>query len=139
MCGTVSMACRDVEKYLSSLDRVSRDAVQAFMSRVDDWKGHCVCTFGPLLRFGKFTISRSTTVDPSTFSIRQYHIYLFSNILLCCRKRSRKDAYGRDLALKGRIFLRNVKEMDELDGMLRSTSDTSMRLLTQFCFTQACD
>nr|QBH67572.1 putative CDC24-GTP/GDP exchange factor [Ustilago esculenta] len=93
--------------------------------RVEDWKGHNIKTFGLLLLSDVFMVAKSDTE-------REYHVYLFEKILLCCKelapaaqKKSNKNnsllkqkggaaaaAGGKKakttLQLKGRIFINNV-------------------------------
>ncbi|KAK0529521.1 Guanine nucleotide exchange factor for Cdc42p [Tilletia horrida] len=91
--------------------------------RVDDWKGHNVNTFGPLLLHEHFTVIKSETE-------REYYVYLFERILLCCKDppnlpQNPKDKKKKDkkptapvpgigkkektpLQLKGRIFTENM-------------------------------
>lgn len=93
--------------------------------RVEDWKGHNIKTFGLLLLSDVFMVAKSDTE-------REYHVYLFEKILLCCKeiaptqqKKGSKNnsllkqkgasaaaAGGKKvkttLQLKGRIFINNV-------------------------------
>ncbi len=47
--------------------------------RVEDWKGHNIKTFGLLLLSDTFMVAKSDTE-------REYHVYLFEKILLCCKE-----------------------------------------------------
>ncbi|KAL3479113.1 hypothetical protein BJX99DRAFT_91131 [Aspergillus californicus] len=92
--------------------------------RVDDWKALKIDSFGDLLRFGTFTVIKGDTGKDSE---REYHIYLFERILLCCKdinpnkQKSRlvvgsKDKPGTGkgkprLQLKGRIYMANVTDI----------------------------
>ncbi|PWY98848.1 hypothetical protein BCV70DRAFT_192816 [Testicularia cyperi] len=94
--------------------------------RVEDWKGHNIKTFGLLLLSDIFLVAKGDTE-------REYHVYLFEKILLCCKeilpttqKKGNKNnsllkqkngttsatASGKKpkttLQLKGRIFINNV-------------------------------
>lgn len=90
--------------------------------RVEDWKGHNVKTFGLLLLSDIFVVAKGDTE-------REYHVYLFEKILLCCKevpptaqKKGNKNnsllkqkagaANSKKLKsmlqLKGRIFINNV-------------------------------
>jgi len=53
--------------------------VQNLASRVDDWKGHHVSQFGELLLEDIFIVTKSE-VD------REYHVFLFERIILCCKE-----------------------------------------------------
>lgn len=88
-----------------------------FESRIQDWKGHRVSDFGELLLVDLLTITMSDVE-------RQYHVYLFKKILLCCRsytppvsKKSWSSTKKLEavvseehysLFLKGRIFVNNI-------------------------------
>ena len=107
-------------------------AVQELKQRVEDWKGHRVEGFGDLLLYGSFTVLKSEGSIPSAGTgkegERQYHVYLFETILLCCKdidpnkpknKLSSRgqlvDKKGKPkLQLKGRIFMQNVTDLISL-------------------------
>ncbi|KAH8428186.1 Rho family guanine nucleotide exchange factor CDC24 [Aspergillus melleus] len=92
--------------------------------RVDDWKSLKIDSFGDLLRFGTFTVLKG---DNGKDSEREYHIYLFERILLCCKdinpnKQKTKLMVSKDkpattvkgkprLQLKGRIYMANVTDI----------------------------
>lgn len=99
--------------------------VRDLQARVEDWKGHTIATFGNLLLSDVFMVSKSDTE-------REYHVYLFEKILLCCKEvlpnTSKKNSKSNSLLkqkhsvtptppgkkprttlqLKGRIFINNV-------------------------------
>lgn len=98
--------------------------VRDLEERVEDWKGHNISTFGSLLLSDIFMVSKSETE-------REYHVYLFEKILLCCKevmpnapkKNSKSNSLLKaktvtptppgkkprtTLQLKGRIFINNV-------------------------------
>lgn len=102
--------------------------VQNLESRVEDWKGHSLQTFGPLLLCDSFIVSKGD-------SEREFCVYLFEHILLCCKDTShampsrtrsksstrlrprggsvsessrRQERLSAPLQLKGRIFLSNM-------------------------------
>ncbi|PWN48843.1 hypothetical protein IE53DRAFT_318658 [Violaceomyces palustris] len=96
--------------------------VKDLETRVEDWKGHNIKTFGSLLLSDVFMVAKSDTE-------REYHVYLFEKILLCCKevipatskKNSKNNALlakqkavsgskksKNMLQLKGRIFINNV-------------------------------
>ncbi|RPB23330.1 hypothetical protein L211DRAFT_786992 [Terfezia boudieri ATCC MYA-4762] len=93
--------------------------------RVEDWKGHRLDQFGSLLLNGQFTVIKG---DGRGDLEREYHIYLFQKILLCCKeigpskKQSKTMSMGKkaaavntkkktNLQLKGRIFMQNVTDI----------------------------
>ncbi|WFC97902.1 Guanine nucleotide exchange factor for Cdc42p [Malassezia yamatoensis] len=53
--------------------------VKDLESRVEDWKGHCLKSFGDLLLSDTFLVSKGE-------SEREFHVYLFETILLCCKE-----------------------------------------------------
>jgi cell division control protein 24 len=98
-------------------------AVMELAERVDDWKSLKVDSFGELLRFGTFTVVKGDTGKDSE---REYHIYLFERILLCCKdinpNKQKKLIPGKEkvastirgkprLQLKGRIYMANVTDI----------------------------
>lgn len=115
------------------------EAVLELRERVEDWKGHRLDAFGELLLYGTFSVIKG---DPTTskgeerevygsfkrkkhkktkLTESQYKIYLFENILLCCKEmqstkkkntgKQLQDRKGRPkLQLKGRIFMQNVTD-----------------------------
>ncbi|PIA16088.1 RhoGEF-domain-containing protein [Coemansia reversa NRRL 1564] len=75
--------------------------------RVEDWKGYSIATFGELFLHDSFVMS-TTGVE------RVLLIYLFENILICCKevndkeKRRNHRPRSNTLQLKGRIFLFSI-------------------------------
>jgi cell division control protein 24 len=99
------------------------EALEDLKSRVEDWKGHRVTGFGGLLLFGSYTVIKSDSA-PGKDQEREYHVYFFESILLCCKDidrnkpknkistRSMVDKKGRPkMQLKGRIFMQNVTDV----------------------------
>ncbi|KAI5210268.1 hypothetical protein AUEXF2481DRAFT_25014 [Aureobasidium subglaciale EXF-2481] len=99
------------------------EALEDLKSRVEDWKGHRVTGFGGLLLFGSYTVVKSDSA-PGKDQEREYHVYFFESILLCCKDidrnkpknkmstRSMVDKKGRPkMQLKGRIFMQNVTDV----------------------------
>ncbi|CAG8480089.1 2244_t:CDS:2 [Ambispora gerdemannii] len=80
--------------------------------RVEDWKGHKISDFGSLLLEDVFIMSKDD-------SEREYHVYLFERILLCCKETAKQNPRSTiiknnrrqkraSLQLKGRIFIHNI-------------------------------
>ncbi|CAI2166102.1 17870_t:CDS:2 [Funneliformis geosporum] len=84
--------------------------------RVEDWKGHRIAQFGCLLLEDVFIMSKED-------SEREYHVYLFQRILLCCKENNARRLQSKStpliksnirkqkrssLQLKGRIFIHNI-------------------------------
>ncbi|KAJ5679356.1 hypothetical protein N7462_007600 [Penicillium macrosclerotiorum] len=102
-------------------------AVVDLSERVDDWKSLKMESFGELLRFGTFAVVKG---DSGKDNEREYHIYLFERILLCCKdinpnKQKTKLIMNKDkpavtakgkprLQLKGRIYMANVTDIVRL-------------------------
>ncbi|GAB7364520.1 hypothetical protein MBLNU230_g5328t1 [Neophaeotheca triangularis] len=102
-------------------------AVEDLKSRVEDWKGHRVEQFGDLMLYGTFTVVKSEAIATGKDAERQYHVYLFETILLCCKdidpskpknklaSKPMVDKRGKPkLQLKGRIFMQNVTDLISL-------------------------
>lgn len=53
--------------------------VEELRNRVEDWKGHDVKHFGPLVLEDTFAVIKND-------SERDYHVYLFEKIILCCKE-----------------------------------------------------
>lgn len=122
-----------------AVDREEKaEAVQELKVRVEDWKGHRVEGFGELLLYGTFTVLKSESQNPGKDGERQYHVYLFETILLCCKdidlskpknKYSNKqlvDKRGKPkLQLKGRIFMQNVTDLISLSKTGKTSTPAS--------------
>ncbi|GJN93807.1 hypothetical protein Rhopal_006865-T1 [Rhodotorula paludigena] len=91
-------------------------AVDELNQRVEDWKGHDISSFGQLLLQETFVVIKSDNE-------REYNVYLFERIILCCKEVgavSKKDKKSNSilkrppsqriskLQLKGRIFVNNI-------------------------------
>lgn len=78
--------------------------------RLVDWKGHNIADFGALLHDGVFPVIKGGTE-------REYHLYMFENIILCCKEavptkksmtlssKKPKPTKRASLILKGRIYM----------------------------------
>lgn len=110
-----------------------REAYDDLNARVDDWKNHRVDHFGDLLLYGHFPV-----VTGKSDVQKEYTIYLFERILLCCKEvnpnkskdkligaqKDKKDKKDKNknrepiknakLLLKGRIFMTNVTDVASL-------------------------
>ncbi|KAG4303085.1 hypothetical protein PCANB_000719 [Pneumocystis canis] len=86
--------------------------------RVEDWKGHNVSSFGALLFEDMFMVLKGDVE-------REYHVYLFERILLCCKEMSASKKQTKSMSiskkshkkrgslqLKGRIFISNVSDIN---------------------------
>ncbi|KAJ7918215.1 hypothetical protein B0H13DRAFT_2438310 [Mycena leptocephala] len=66
----------------------TEQTVKSLQTRVDDWKGHNVDTFGELLLYDFFVVNKSD-VD------REYHVFLFEKFYSCAKKFRRTLRTGR--------------------------------------------
>jgi len=107
-------------------EAVNRDlldeALEDLIVRVDDWKSHRVEQFGKLLMHGVHGV-----ITGKSDQEKEYEIYLFECILLCCKEvspnksKDKKDKTrsvgprmrnrNAKLHLKGRIFMTNVTDI----------------------------
>ncbi|KAI9792853.1 MAG: hypothetical protein M1833_001012 [Piccolia ochrophora] len=123
----ITSASSVLDRANSALDKEHRHlAVDELQARVEDWKGHDITQFGELLLYGTFIVVKG---DGRNDVEREYKIYLFDRILLCCKesnpnKQKNKvmsmnkpalDKKGKPrLQLKGRIFMQNVTDLVSL-------------------------
>ncbi|KJZ79712.1 hypothetical protein HIM_01181 [Hirsutella minnesotensis 3608] len=124
------LGCEAAERVLHKANEaVNRDlldeALEDLIVRVDDWKSHRVESFGKLLLHGVYGV-----ITGKSDQEKDYEIFLFENILLCCKEASAtksKDRRDRTrstgpklrnksakLQLKGRIFMTNVTDIVSL-------------------------
>ncbi|TFK54354.1 hypothetical protein OE88DRAFT_1624851 [Heliocybe sulcata] len=66
----------------------NKQTVKNLESRVEDWKGHHLSNFGDLLLDDIFVVTKSD-VD------REYHVFLFEKIILCCKEASLSMVNGK--------------------------------------------
>ena len=99
------------------------EAVTELQHRVEDWKGHRIEHFGELLLYGNYTVLKGEGAKEVE---REYKVYLFERILLCCKEinpnKPKNKMLGQNkppvdkkgklkLQLKGRIFMQNVTDV----------------------------
>ncbi|KAM5383111.1 hypothetical protein ACJA88_003644 [Fusarium oxysporum] len=123
----LTSGCEAAERVLKKANEaVNRDlldeALEDLTSRVEDWKNHKVEQFGKLLLHGVYGV-----ITGKTDQEKDYEIYLFESILLCCKEisssksKDKKDKLrssgtktrnkSAKLQLKGRIFMTNVTDI----------------------------
>ncbi|KAF8244253.1 hypothetical protein K440DRAFT_559152 [Wilcoxina mikolae CBS 423.85] len=123
-----------IERITSQINEAIRkseniEIVKDLEGRVEDWKGHKLEHFGELLLHGQFSVIKGDTKGEVE---REYYIYLFERILLCCKemgvgkKQNKTMSMGKNaktaanmkkrssLQLKGRIFMQNVTDVISL-------------------------
>ncbi|PHH88747.1 hypothetical protein CDD83_7092 [Cordyceps sp. RAO-2017] len=124
------LGCEAAERVLHKANEaVNRDlldeALEELIGRVDDWKSHKVESFGKLLLHGVYGV-----ITGKSEQEKEYEIYLFECILLCCKEASTTKSKDRrdksrssgpklrnrhaKLQLKGRIFMTNVTDIVSL-------------------------
>lgn len=94
--------------------------VRELSERLTDWKGHDVDDFGSLLHDGIFPVIKNGAE-------RDYHLYLFENIILCCKEvapskkpmslssKKAKPKRPNPLILKGRIYIAYITNVSKYD------------------------
>lgn len=115
-------------------------AVEELHQRVEDWKGHDINSFGQLLLQETFVVIKSDNE-------REYNVYLFERIILCCKEvgaQGKKDKKSNSilkrppsqrvnkLQLKGRIFVNNItgaSQVHHRSGALLSSFPVPGRLV----------
>ncbi|KAF8198124.1 hypothetical protein BJ912DRAFT_58313 [Pholiota molesta] len=75
----------------------NEQTVKSLSSRIDDWKGHHLANFGDLLLDDLFVVTKSD-ID------REYHVFLFERIILCCKEASSQPARGAKTGKNGSIL-----------------------------------
>ncbi|KAG6917233.1 hypothetical protein DXG01_003347 [Tephrocybe rancida] len=73
--------------------------VKSLYSRIDDWKGHHLENFGELLLDDIFVVTKSD-ID------REYHVFLFEKIILCCKEALQQAPNGRGKVGKSNSILK---------------------------------
>ncbi|EPY52749.1 RhoGEF Scd1 [Schizosaccharomyces cryophilus OY26] len=91
----------------------NKTAIDELEQRVIDWKGYSLNFFGQLLLWDVVSVSKADIE-------REYYVYLFEKILLCCKELSPLKKQARSISinkkpkrldtlqLKGRILVSNV-------------------------------
>ncbi|KAJ3021113.1 hypothetical protein HKX48_009208 [Thoreauomyces humboldtii] len=98
----------------------NRRIKQNVMERVEDWKGLNTAEFGDLLLSDKFPMNNGDAE-------KDFELFLFENILLCCKDTSRKRKNKKGAkdettyALKGNIYIERV------DSIANETSPAQQR------------
>lgn len=95
-------------------------------SRIDDWKGYRLDALGELLLSATFLVMKADEE-------REYQVYLFERILLCCKEiaavkkqnksLSKKGKTRASLLLKGRIYVHTMTDIS-------ATSENGIFLVT---------
>lgn len=118
-------AVRDITEGINETQRRLENGILAkeLNDRVRDWRGHNMDDFGELLHQGTFPVVKAGFE-------REYQLYLFENIILCCKEAapakkamtlSKKPKSKRSsLVLKGRIYMAYITDLSvtRKDGYL---------------------
>ncbi|CAG9985094.1 unnamed protein product [Clonostachys byssicola] len=92
-----------------------RDALADLNSRMEDWRGYRIANFGELIAHDSL---RGRSDNRAKDTTKTYKVYLFEKIFLCVREVD-GPAGKRVLALRGRIWARDIKKIDSsTDGPL---------------------
>ncbi|KDQ57595.1 hypothetical protein JAAARDRAFT_156392 [Jaapia argillacea MUCL 33604] len=75
----------------------NKQTVHNLESRVEDWKGHHLSNFGDLLLDDIFVVTKSD-VD------REYHVFLFEKIILCCKEAAPGTPGGKKVGKSNSIL-----------------------------------
>lgn len=105
--------------------------------RVDDWKGYSIGSFGVLILGDTFIVSKGDLE-------REYRVFLFEKILLCCKESpnkkqhisltlSRRSKRTNSFQLKGRILIENITY---IRSILVNGKNTTPRYLSKPAFTK---
>ncbi|EXJ68659.1 uncharacterized protein A1O5_08453 [Cladophialophora psammophila CBS 110553] len=107
----------------ASIDKETRDdALQDLQERIDDWKQLQISALGELLLLGTFNVMKESAIRSDE---KEYHIYLFSRILVMCKDVNANKPKNRlannkpalslrgkpKMNLKGRIYFANVTQV----------------------------
>ncbi|KAI8829554.1 hypothetical protein BJ741DRAFT_622700 [Chytriomyces cf. hyalinus JEL632] len=126
-------AIKRVTERLNEVQRkVDNERVkQDLMERLEDWKGLQIRDFGDLLLCEKFPIA-------SNEQEREYHLFLFERILLCCKKdlkavtkrassrkqsNAGKEAASYSYILRGNIYISSIVRVEDM-------SDTEFKIFS---------
>jgi hypothetical protein len=101
----------------------NEQTVKSLQARVEDWKGHHLENFGDLLLDDIFVVTKSD-ID------REYHVFLFEKIILCCKEASPQPAKGAKGQTKnGSSILKKQGTLTPLSlGGMKTQKDTPLLL-----------
>lgn len=77
----------------------NEQTVKSLHARVSDWKGHHLENFGELLLDDVFVVTKSE-ID------REYHVFLFEKIILCCKEAAAQPLKNGKGGNKGSALLK---------------------------------
>ncbi|KAJ6499333.1 hypothetical protein C8R45DRAFT_898338 [Mycena sanguinolenta] len=94
-----SEAAKRIADKINEAQRRSENdqTVKSLYSRVDDWKGHHLENFGELLLDDIFVVTKSD-ID------REYHVFLFEKIILCCKEALGAPPNGKKVSKNNSIL-----------------------------------
>lgn len=93
----LKQGCASAKRITDKINEAQRRAenlqtVRNLESRIEDWKGHHISNFGELLLEDVFVVTKSD-VD------REYHVFLFQRIILCCKEMAQQPPNPRKVSL----------------------------------------
>lgn len=96
-----SAAAKRITDKINEAERRAENlqTVKNLESRIEDWKGHHLSNFGDLLLDDVFLVTKSE-VD------REYHVFLFEKIILCCKEALQPQPNGRQKVGKSNSILK---------------------------------
>ena len=97
----------------TSRHQANAQVVADLAARVENWKGHTLRSFGDLLLSDTFLVSKGD-------SEREFHVYLFERILLCC-----KEVGGGGPATPARSRSKSNSLLKQRQGSFSSSSGSS--------------
>lgn len=107
----------------ASIDKETRDdALQDLQERIDDWKQLQITSFGELLLLGTFNVMKDSGMRSEE---KEYHIYLFSRILIMCKDVNANKPKNRLANSKTSLSLRGKPKMN-LKGRIYFTNVTAV-------------
>jgi len=98
--------CASTKRITDKINEAQRRAenmqtVRNLESRIEDWKGHHISNFGELLLEDIFVVTKSD-VD------REYHVFLFQRIILCCKELALQPQNARKVGKSNSILKKQV-------------------------------
>jgi cell division control protein 24 len=96
----------------------NEETVKSLATRIDDWKGHHLGNFGELLLDNVFTVTKSD-ID------REYHVFLFEKIILCCKEVLPGQQNGNKKPSKnGSILKKQASTQTAMNGAAAAAAST---------------
>jgi len=116
-------AIKRVTELTNEIKRQEENEVltEELKNNIQDWKGVKMNELGLLLLRGNFTISIGENE-------REYVLYLFQNMLLCCQEKKKKGKTKVTYNLKGSIYISSITRVSKAANTAAIASDTLFAL-----------